>query len=200
MGVSGIHRNKVFIGGSRKVSRLNPEVKNRIDRIIKNRLPVLIGDANGADKAVQHYLRSRNYDQVEVFCVEGSCRNNAGNWPLRAVRSTTEKKDYSFYEAKDIIMADEATAGFMIWDGKSLGTLMNIFRLLSRQKQVVLYAVPMKEFSNLKSMADWEKLLVRLEDGLRRQIEKRSNDNEFSLQNSKQGDLFPINRLPGHTA
>jgi len=77
---------------------------------------------------------------------------------------------------------------------------MNIFRLLSRQKQVVLYAAPMKEFSNLKSMADWEKLLVRLEDGLRRQIEKRSNGDEFSLQDSKQGNLFPISRLPGHTA
>ena len=80
--------NSVFIGGSRRVSNLNPEVRKRLDRIIANRLPVLIGDANGADKAVQHYLKSRHYDQVEVFCVEGSCRNNAGNWPLRKVSLT----------------------------------------------------------------------------------------------------------------
>ena len=44
---------KVFVGGSRHVSRLNERVRERLDKIIQKRLPILIGDASGADKAVQ---------------------------------------------------------------------------------------------------------------------------------------------------
>ena len=43
----------VFIGGSRRISRINVDVRARLDRIVENRLPILIGDANGADKAVR---------------------------------------------------------------------------------------------------------------------------------------------------
>ena len=71
---------KVFIGGSRKIGRLGPEVRQRLDRIIEKKIQVLIGDANGADKAVQMYLRSRGYYRVQVFCMDGVCRNNVGGW------------------------------------------------------------------------------------------------------------------------
>jgi len=54
---------KVFIGGSRRIIRLDAEVKRRIDRMIEKPLQVLVGDANGADKAVQEYLRSKSYDR-----------------------------------------------------------------------------------------------------------------------------------------
>jgi len=76
---------KVFIGGSRGVTRLNSQVQHRLDEIVRKQLPVLIGDANGADKAVQQYLHSRGYDRVEVFCTEGHCRNNVGHWKVRVV-------------------------------------------------------------------------------------------------------------------
>ena len=46
----------VFIGGSRRISRLNAEVRSRLDRIVDQKLPVLVGDANGADRSVQQYL------------------------------------------------------------------------------------------------------------------------------------------------
>ena len=69
---------KVFIGGSRRISRLDADVKRRIDRMIEKRLQVLVGDANGADKAVQEYLRTKDYDLVEVFCSGDACRNNRG--------------------------------------------------------------------------------------------------------------------------
>ena len=41
---------KVFIAGSRKLSRLSPEVKARIDTMIEKGFTILIGDANGAPK------------------------------------------------------------------------------------------------------------------------------------------------------
>ena len=76
---------KVFIGGSRRVTRLNADVQRRIDKIIEQGFPILVGDANGADKAVQMYLRSRCYPKVDVFCTGGDCRNNVGDWPIRTV-------------------------------------------------------------------------------------------------------------------
>ena len=78
---------KVFIAGSRRLSRLNNDVKRRIDNIVDKGFPVIVGDANGVDKAVQQYLSSRNYTNVVVFCMEGGCRNNVGAWPMRTIRA-----------------------------------------------------------------------------------------------------------------
>jgi len=50
---------KVFIAGSRQLSRLNADVKRRIDTMIDKGFTILVGDANGADKAVQRYLPKR---------------------------------------------------------------------------------------------------------------------------------------------
>lgn len=187
---------KVFIGGSRRVSRLNSDVTLRLDRIIEKGLPVLIGDANGADKAVQHYLRSRRYDHVEVFCVEGSCRNNVANWPVRHVPAPNSRKDFSYYEAKDKVMADEASVGFMIWDGKSLGTLMNAFRLLSQRKTVVIYATQGKEFFELRGEADWERFATRFGKELRRRIGTRIGSDGWRSSVANQVNLFSNSKQP----
>ena len=48
--------NTVFVGGSRHVSRLPAPAKERLDNIVKNGFPILVGDANGADEAVQKHL------------------------------------------------------------------------------------------------------------------------------------------------
>jgi hypothetical protein len=191
---------KVFIGGSRRVSRLNPEVRQRIDRIIEKRLPVLIGDANGADRAVQHYLRSRQYDHVEVFCAEGVCRNNVGNWPSRPIPVPNGKKDFSYYEAKDKVMANESSVGLMIWDGKSVGTLMNVLRLISQQKKVVVYVVPMNEFTNLGNKADWNKFLTRFGNDLRSRIAERSANDKAGPPLSTKVNLLSTNPLRRETA
>jgi hypothetical protein len=150
---------KVFIGGSRRISRLSAEVMRRIDRIIEQGFPVLVGDANGVDKAVQKYLQSSGYEAVEVFCSGGECRNNLGKWPVRTVATSQVRRDFNYYAAKDEQMAKEASVGLMIWDGKSAGTLANAARLLRQHKKVVVYAAPAKQFLTLKAEADWERLL-----------------------------------------
>lgn len=43
-------------------------MKERLDNIVKNGFPILVGDANGADKAVQKHLSGVAYADVEVFC------------------------------------------------------------------------------------------------------------------------------------
>jgi hypothetical protein len=75
--------DSVFVAGSRALSKLDASVKERLDNIIAKQLTVLVGDANGADKAVQRYLAERNYEHVFVYCMD-VCRNNPGNWPARS--------------------------------------------------------------------------------------------------------------------
>lgn len=182
--------SKIFIGGSRRISRLNAAVQQRIDRIVDQNFSILIGDANGADKAVQRYLQSRNYDKVEVFCVEGTCRNNLGNWRLRSVKSALDIKDFDYYAAKDRLMASEARFGLMIWDGKSLGTLLNVFRLASRHKKAVIYTVPTKQFREVGDLADWESFLSRCSDDVKRRVIRQMKQEEDNLSMVLQRSLF----------
>jgi len=165
---------KVFIGGSRHASRLDAEILRRIDNVIDKELPIVVGDANGADKAVQQYLHGKRYQDVEVFCSEGICRNNVGNWRTRNIPATTSLHDAQFYSAKDRAMAVEATVGLMVWDGKSLGTLLNVFRLLRLQKKAVIYIVPEKRFQQFSGLAEWGRFLAGLELSLRRKVEQRT--------------------------
>ena len=179
---------KVFIGGSRRVSRLNADVRRRIDRIIEQGFPVLVGDANGADKAVQKYLQSRGYEAVEVFCSGGECRNNLGKWPVRAVATSQGRRDFDYYAAKDEQMAQEASVGFMIWDGKSAGTLANAARLLRQDKKVVVYATPAKRFLTLKAEADWERLAFACGRDVREKV-LRSASGERPRSSGQQSSL-----------
>jgi predicted Rossmann fold nucleotide-binding protein DprA/Smf involved in DNA uptake len=70
----------VFIGGSRHVARLSDQVKERLNNIIGNAFRIVVGDAAGADKAVQKYLLDASYPHVTVFCSGDRPRNNLGLW------------------------------------------------------------------------------------------------------------------------
>lgn len=150
---------QIFIGGSRHVSHLNDDIRRQLDQIIERRLSVLIGDANGADKAIQRYLQEHAYKYVVVFCIGGECRNNIGGWPVRSVTPPHREKDFAYFTAKDSVMACEADAGLMVWDGQSTGTIVNIARLLSSGKIVSVYILPEKSFFTLNTVADLDKLL-----------------------------------------
>lgn len=177
--------NVVFIGGSRRVSRLAPAVHQRLDRIIEKHLQVLIGDANGADKAVQQYLHRKGYQNVEVFCAGRFCRNNIGGWKMRHVPSTTPEKSLEFYTAKDRLMAREATVGLMIWDGKSIGTLLNVLRLRRGQKRAVVYDVPRRRFWELKNESEWHAFSSRCDAQLRQRVEQKAALEELAEQSSQ---------------
>jgi hypothetical protein len=175
---------KVFIGGSRRVSRLNAEVRQRLDNIIAKRFPIVIGDANGADRAVQQYLLGKEYADVEVFCVGGYCRNNVGNWPSRKVAAETSEKNFQFYATKDRTMAREASVGLMIWDGQSVGTLLNVLRLLRQNKKVVVYEVPGNRFWELKSESHWKDFVLCRDAELRRRVEREAALEDSDSQRS----------------
>lgn len=151
-------KTKVFIGGSRRLSRLNNDLKRRLDNIIKKGLTVIIGDANGADKAVQRYLADKRYDKVIVFSSAGGCRNNIANWPSRAITGALGARGFAYYAAKDRAMAGQADYGLMLWDGHSRGTLTNIVDLVQQGKPVLVYLTPERSFATLRGarqLAEW---------------------------------------------
>lgn len=163
----------VFIGGSRHVSRLNDTVRARLDTIMARAFPVLVGDANGADKAVQQYLHSKHYPYVDVFCADGACRNNVGGWKQHEVPTTSRQRDAEFFSAKDRVMAKEATIGLMIWDGKSIGTLLNVYRLLQLGKNAVVYSVPGEQFMEFRWMNQWDQFMERCAHDLQIKVAQR---------------------------
>jgi hypothetical protein len=77
--------SNVFVAGSRQISRLPAEVRSRLDTMIEKDFQILVGDANGADKAIQRYLADRSYPNVLMHCMKDHCRNNVGNWPTREI-------------------------------------------------------------------------------------------------------------------
>lgn len=163
---------KVFIAGSRRLSRLTREVTRRIDNILAKGLTIVVGDANGMDKSVQKYLKSRRYENVLVFCMEDACRNNEGGWTIRKIQSPHgNRRDFAFYSTKDRAMADEAAYGLMLWDGESRGTLTNIVNLVRQSKPVVVYLAPKKSFSTVREPSDLRNVLSRFDESVLSRLE-----------------------------
>lgn len=150
---------KVFVGGSRRVTRLDAKVCGRLETIVSKGLSVVVGDANGADKAVQKFLFEKGYASVVVYCSNATCRNNLGGWTLRCVPVARATKGANFYAVKDRAMAHDAEVGFMIWDGESVGTLMNIFRLLKEGKKAVLFRADQHAFLDFRMMHEWDRFI-----------------------------------------
>jgi adenine-specific DNA-methyltransferase len=130
------------------------------------------------------------YSNVTVFCSNGICRNNLGNWETRRVQVRPRSRGAQFYAAKDRAMAQEATVGLMVWDGKSIGTLLNVFRLISLQKSVVVYVAPERGFQELRRTAEWHDFVEKFDHGLRNQIERRTSLEAEALSPAVQHSLF----------
>lgn len=116
--------------------------------MIEKGFQILVGDANGADKAFQRYFADKSYPNVLVHCMKDHCRNNLGNWPTRQLVAPRGAKGFDYYSVKDRAMAETAEYGFMLWDGKSKGTVNNVANLSRNHKPVVVYVARTKQISN----------------------------------------------------
>lgn len=188
----------IFVGGSRHVSRLPSQVKKRLDNVVASGLQVIVGDANGADKAIQRHFVDAHYDRVIVFCSGGAARNNLGSWRIHYVDAPKSAKGFQFYAAKDREMAREADFGLMIWDGKSPGTVLNVLRLVRAGKIAVLFNVPEKTTLNIKSPDQWKDFLALCSVQLRMDVKERATPEEWiSARTELQPSLLdPIDRPP----
>jgi hypothetical protein len=133
---------------------MNAELAHRLDNIIRKNLRVLIGDANGFDRAVQAYLAEHQYTGVLVYCTLGICRNNVGRWPLNPVDYSGRDRGLEFYTAKDDAMLRDADFGLFGWDGKSRGTLRNARLMAEQGKPAAVYFSPLKKFVTVRTAED----------------------------------------------
>ena len=150
---------KVFIAGSINISVLDKAVEGRLNNIHVKNYTVLVGDANGVDKAVQKYFFNRKYANVVIFASGEKARNNVGNWEIQKIDVPAHVKGFDYYTAKDKAMADAADYGFMIWNGESKGTLNNIINLIKSDKKTVVYLTKLNSFYNIDSMEKLQDLI-----------------------------------------
>lgn len=141
----------VFISGSIAIRHLSGAVTGRIEAIFDRNLPVLIGDARGADTAVQRLLFERGATNVTVFAADGLPRNNVGDWQVRNVPGEGRSGTAAYHAGKDRAMAAEADTGLVVWDGRSRGSLANIHRLCVRGCFVAVWLESEGRFENLNS-------------------------------------------------
>jgi len=155
--------DKVFIAGARIIRKLDKEIEGKLSSIMKNNISILVGDANGVDKLVQSFLAKNNYENVTVYTSGELVRNNVGKWEQNKVEVNSNIKGFDFYIKKDVEMAKVTDYGFMVWDGKSKGTLNNIINLVSMNKKVLVYLTDRKKYFLMNSFKKLEELLDILE-------------------------------------
>lgn len=168
---------KVFIAGPRAITKFNKRVEERLNNIYSMQMNVIVGDAAGVDKAVQEYFFRMRYQNVSVYASQGKARNNIGSWEVVNVEVEKKLKGFNFYAAKDIRMAEEADYGFMIWNGKSKGTLNNVINLINRNKKTLIYFIPSNEFFTVKNLADLECIVSQCEEDTRNLFKNLSHQN-----------------------
>ena len=122
---------KIFISGSKSISKLPELAKTFIDQFIENNDEILVGDCYGVDAVVQKYLESKGYSNVIVYCSGETPRNNfvTGAKVSSCAEAAKGLTGSAFQYVKDIQMAQDCDTALMIWDGKSKGTAENIRRI-----------------------------------------------------------------------
>ena len=127
---------RVFISGSKSISKLPEEVKSLLDTFIATDAEILVGDCYGVDAAVQMYLNSKGYSNVIVYCSGETPRNNfvTGAKVCSYAEAAKGLTGREFHYVKDIQMANDCDQAIMIWDGKSKGTSENIRRMKKLNK------------------------------------------------------------------
>lgn len=127
---------RVFISGSKSISKLPEEAKSLLDSYIVTGAEILVGDCYGVDAAVQMYLESKECGNVTIYCSGATPRNNFA--PSAKICSCAENAvgltGRSFHYVKDMRMACDCDQAIMIWDGKSKGTGENIRRIKEMNK------------------------------------------------------------------
>lgn len=165
----------VFIAGSITIKKLDDLVKDRIANILDAGHKIIVGDADGADKAVQDHLALDGRARVTIYCSGEHPRNNSGLWPVEKIDTDAKAGTRAFFTAKDIKMAQIADFGLMLWDSKSTGTLSNVIELTGRGKKSLVYISKAKEFCSIGSASHIDKLVRIMSDIAREKAESKIN-------------------------
>lgn len=183
---------KVFIAGARSIALLDNAVVEKLRTISQKQYDILIGDCNGVDSAVQRYYTGLGYRRVTVFASNGKARNNIGGWSVKNVAVKDDLKGFDFYKQKDIVMAEDADYGFMIWDGQSRGTLNNIINLLQRNKKVLVYFANENKMRWIADMSELKSIIDNSPSKVKQTFQKLLSTDDDSNVNQQLSILIPI--------
>ena len=153
---------KIFIAGARSITSLDDSVQKKLMSIYNKNYNVFVGDCYGIDTAVQNFFMKLRYKNVTVYASNGKARNNVGNWKVENIHVNNSIKGFDFYKQKDEAMAKNADYGFMVWDGKSRGTLNNIINLINDNKKVVVYISPFHKMLVIEKMSVITFIMVKI--------------------------------------
>lgn len=163
----------VFVAGSITIKKLDPQIVERLKKIVDQQFRVVVGDATGVDSSVQQELLQMGCSEATVFSSSPKPRNNLGSWPVHVVHTDHTPGTRAFFTAKDIKMAEAADYGLMVWDTKSPGTLSNVIELLSRKKYSVVFINKTKEFVVIKEPTDIDYLVNRMSASALEKVEEK---------------------------
>lgn len=139
----------VFISGKVKYDEpISDTIKKELDKMIKSKSKIIIGDAPGADTRIQDYLSEVNYKNVVVYTTDDKVRNNKGNWSVEKISSDGYKEEREIRRQKDIAMSKSATKGFVVSsddDRSDSATSLNVQRLIESGKPIQFYDFKSKE-------------------------------------------------------
>ncbi|WP_223164533.1 hypothetical protein [Massilia rubra] len=130
--------------------------------ILSMNYEVIVGDADGADSAIQQFLSDQGAIRVTVYCSGERPRNNIGGWPVHQVATYHAKRSRAWFTAKDVAMAQAADLGLMVWDGMSTGTLSNIIELLARKRNSLVFTNLDRQFHRILCVDDLQALVARM--------------------------------------
>lgn len=170
---------KVFLSGSRMISRLDDEVSARLENIIARGHVVLTGDANGVDKAIQRFFEKHSYPDVTVYHVGDAPRNNVGAWRTVSVDVFGKFRGRDLYTQKDKRMAEVSDNGMIIWDGKSSGSVQNMIWMVSNFKPTLVYLQPIKKFFKINSKADIAEIMKEVGSDDLDEIDRKISIRDF---------------------
>jgi len=123
---------KLLLMGSSafKANGLPIEVKERIDKAIESGMRIIVGEAPGANRVYQDYLKAKGYRNVVVGHAV-RIRYNAGNW--KTVQYGNDLKE------RERNMIQDCDSAIVIWMNNS-GVIAENLELLKRlQKPTYLF-------------------------------------------------------------
>jgi hypothetical protein len=92
-------------------------------------------------------------------------------------------------------MAEEAHYGLMVWDGRSVGTLMSVQRLSRQGKSIALYSIPEGRFTDIKGAVGWQAFAACRPPHLRARIEREAAIERARIR-ARGSRLLPVTPRP----
>lgn len=158
---------KIFLSGSMSIKDLPNNWLSILEDSCIKPAEFLIGDAKGADAAIQKHFHDNGVTNVTVYHSTVKPRNNLGDFRTKFIRVEKIKivEWSTFFTTKDEMMTMDADIGVVFWNGFSKGSKSNIKRLLASGKDACVFLKKKDRWTftrlGIMEMNDWENILVK---------------------------------------